>query len=527
MDNSASQIFFQGVVYDTQDPLLLGRLRVVPLNKDYDAIIKSIENWNEKTDVWTSKDPLIFLPLLPFFLNINPKVGELVNIFYQNKNFPYTNQYYITGPLSSPMLSTYEASESSRKMLGEGIRYKQNLTIKKPDGSYWDENSKGVFPEPEDNGILGRGTADVIIKENEVLIRAGKTNELNVNKYPIANDKRAFLQLSNFTQEKLLEETKTIPKLITPIKVVKKMVVWDILNLENTQDKFTNSVGIYNVIGSQKVNTDNFNYDTIQNLSIGTDYVGPIEEYKFNASSVEEVSNLINNVIDGLVDGYINISGYTTNNQNNLINQFPFIVTPSKMTYDKGFTQKMVQIGTQQDINEVNNYINFHKKIKPANSSKTGFVLVWDNKNGNALIGKQQEIKFENVDVFGTNNIDITYGIMGAQKLYLLSHDSDGPKGKIDLSKTIYGIEQSRFVGGYKGQGVENGIYSKTYPTVRGDKLMELLSKIFDFITGHVHPIATLPPVPISAGNGQTTEEIYSILANAQNSILNQNIRIN
>ena len=56
---------------------------------------------------------------------------------------------------------------------------------------------------------------------------------------------------------------------------------------------------------------------------------------------------------------------------------------------------------------------------------------------------------------------------------------------------------------------------------------MELLSKIFDFITGHVHPIATLPPVPISSGNGQSTEEIYSILANAQNSILNQNIRIN
>ena len=63
--------------------------------------------------------------------------------------------------------------------------------------------------------------------------------------------------------------------------------------------------------------------------------VGPVEEYKFNASSIEEVSNLINNVIDGLVDSYINISGYTTNNQNNLINQFPFIITPSKITYDK------------------------------------------------------------------------------------------------------------------------------------------------------------------------------------------------
>lgn len=75
MDNSISQIIYQGVVYDTQDRLMLGRLRVVPLNKDYDAIIKSIENWDEKKDPWTTKDPLVFLPLLPFLLKYNTKGG--------------------------------------------------------------------------------------------------------------------------------------------------------------------------------------------------------------------------------------------------------------------------------------------------------------------------------------------------------------------------------------------------------------------------------------------------------------------
>ena len=76
MDNSNAQIIFQGVVRNTQDPLLLGRLRVIPLNKDYDAIIKSVENWDEKKDPWTTRDPLIFLPLLPFFLNITPKSSK-------------------------------------------------------------------------------------------------------------------------------------------------------------------------------------------------------------------------------------------------------------------------------------------------------------------------------------------------------------------------------------------------------------------------------------------------------------------
>jgi hypothetical protein len=56
---------------------------------------------------------------------------------------------------------------------------------------------------------------------------------------------------------------------------------------------------------------------------------------------------------------------------------------------------------------------------------------------------------------------------------------------------------------------------------------MILLQKIFSYVTGHVHPVATLPPVPVASGNGQTSTEINTILANSQNTILNQEIRIN
>jgi hypothetical protein len=36
-----------------------------------------------------------------------------------------------------------------------------------------------------------------------------------------------------------------------------------------------------------------------------------------------------------------------------------------------------------------------------------------------------------------------------------------------------------------------------------------------------------MAPVPVASGNGQTVQEIDSILAEAENTILNQNIRIN
>jgi hypothetical protein len=57
--------------------------------------------------------------------------------------------------------------------------------------------------------------------------------------------------------------------------------------------------------------------------------------------------------------------------------------------------------------------------------------------------------------------------------------------------------------------------------------MIELIRKIFSFVKGHVHAFSTLPPIPVTEGNGISTAEIDQILADAENTILNQNIRIN
>jgi hypothetical protein len=123
--------------------------------------------------------------------------------------------------------------------------------------------------------------------------------------------------------------------------------------------------------------------------------------------------------------------------------------------------------------------------------------------------------------VYDYEPTNVTYGVLGAQKVYIISHDSEGPRGKLDITDTLYGIDQNRFVSD------ENSFESKTYSTVRGEEIIELLRKIVGFIAGHVHAISTVPPIPVTSGNGIDIGEINQMLADAENSILNQNIRIN
>jgi hypothetical protein len=340
---------------------------------------------------------------------------------------------------------------------------------------------------------------------------------------PIGNELRSFLQLSNFPQTKVLGEPETEVRLQEIIKVVKKMVVWQITNLENSQNVFNGWVRLHKIIPtSPMVTTTNFKPDTITKLSgSGTNYGDTLEEITFNLVSFDDAVYLINKFIDGVFNGYLDITGYTVNNQQNFSNDsFPFIVTPSKQTYEKG--RQFSASTVSDDVVELANYVRFHSKIKLATGkSKSGFFLVSENKNGKPLIGPQSEIKKETITPSNFQNSAITYGVLGAQKVYLLSHNTAGPKGEITLRETLYGIPQDKFIGN------EKSLSNMTYPTVRGDELMTLLRKIFAFVTGHVHPTSNHTPIPITEGGGQTSEEIRAILADAENNILNQNIRIN
>ncbi len=517
------QVLFPGYVIDNKDPMMLGRVRAVPETKNYESILSSIPDWDETKDIWTYKDPFLLLPLLPFFFNQVPQEGEYVHIVYQNKEYPFKNQFYIQGPYSSPMFSPYQNFQGAKKLLASGDRIAENLSIKNTDGTYKDETkSKGVFPEPGDNSLLGRGTADVIVKTNEILVRAGKTKKLTPEEIPVANNSRSFLQLSRFTQKTDFGNSETKTTLQTKVKLVKKMIVWNISNLENQFDMFNGSVQIYNVKASTKVNTSNFNQDTIKNMVVGLDYGVPIETFIFNSLSLNSVADLINDVAKGLSTGQPDLSvnasygNYTITNLNNWSpdSSFPFVVTPSSSTLAKG--TKFTTGSTVNDISELNNYLQIYPKITlDTGTLNFGFYMVAANNGGTLQFGPPTLPKIETITPTINSVVDYTVGVLGGQKLYLLSQDSTSPnKRKIDLQNTLYGIPESQF----------KTLDEQTYSTVRGENLISLLEKIVTFMVSHTHPLAPTPPIPVAAGVNVT--DITKDL-NTPNLLLNNNIRIN
>jgi hypothetical protein len=155
--------------------------------------------------------------------------------------------------------------------------------------------------------------------------------------------------------------------------------------------------------------------------------------------------------------------------------------------------------------------------MNPASDESGFFLISGIQGNGNPTIGPEYKGVFEKFTPIDFEPVSITYNVMGGQRIYFLAHDTKGPKGTINLQNTLYGIPEENFV----------DIFSKTYPTVRGDLMIELVEKIWSFLKGHVHPVAVMRPARRATGNGQSVDEIDDLIAQAQNNILNNEIRIN
>ena len=157
INNRSIPLIRVGEVMDVDDAKKTGRIRV-----KIDGI--------DKSDVTVESLPYC-VPLTPRFLNVMPKIGELVLVFQYEykKGVKYTefsSQRFWMGPLISQSNKlNYDPIVDARSVMTGGKFKLPDITL---------SNTEGVYPNTEDIALQGRGNTDVILKEGQIWIRAGK-----------------------------------------------------------------------------------------------------------------------------------------------------------------------------------------------------------------------------------------------------------------------------------------------------------------------------------------------------------------
>jgi len=505
-------LFYQCLVLDVNDPLMLGRIRGTLIIDNYADIIRSFDDppWDEAKDAWTERDPFIFNPLLPYFIYQVPKPKELVQIMYLNNDFKYQNQYYVQNTFYSPTSSFFQFNEGGNKFTGTGMQIKGPKPLKEKTSGTLTEKGvhKGVFPEPGDNAILGRGSADLIVKENEVLLRAGKFQgeSLQPNIVPVANQQRGYLQLTRFPSVKIPLEPKKYMEIEEKVLLVKYLMEWTIINPENAEDKFAGTVYLYQLKPDISINTQNLTLGTPVNENLKV--LVATEEF-FGLSTVETV-NFINLFIQACNNKFVTKSG-TQLFSSQTTDRFPIFYRPNNLTYSY-INPSSNRNTTSQEFINISNIFSKVKLNPPIKQGGYGLIYKLDT------VGTPMETKTVVVPQSKYFPTPQTFGALGADKVFLLSNQTAIPgKRKINFDDTLYGISNDKF---------SDDIIPNTSSMVRGEELLELINLITRFLLTHTHAYPGLPPVPVTQ-DGTTATDILTELQNAVTKVLNENIRLN
>jgi hypothetical protein len=350
----------------------------------------------------------------------------------------------------------------------------------------------------------------VVVKQDEVLIRAGKFKgeQLQPNVIPVANQQRGFLQLSKFQSILQNLEPKVYFELQENVQLTKYLIEWAIINPENTQDKFTGSVYLYQLKPDVSVNSKNISVDSV----IPENLKKLVATENFSQLSKIQVIKFVNNFIKTCNETDTTRSGVKLFSDNSATNKFPIYYRPNTIMYSK--LNPSTPLGSGATSTEISNISDIYKGIKLNPALIGGYGLIYAKgkvgipKNAIKRIAKQQKYI----------NQESSYGALGSDTLFLVSHNSQIPgKGKINFDDTLYGITPEKFA---------NEFLPKTSSMVRGEELLELINLIVRFLVTHTHAYPGLPPVPVTQ-DGSNTQAILTELQNAVNKILSKNIRLN
>jgi hypothetical protein len=537
------KIIFKSEVIDNEDTFLLGRIRCKPKDWKIQSILDDLAHkgiYNPATkDIYdqykyTKDDPFVFMPLLPQFFSLVPKVGELVWLTYSNavENWGKKEQFYISVVKSSPFNLFYENWSQSQSMTNEGVNFIKGTEYKNPVISIditdvnkfkypqrqyigAGKNARGLFAEPGDNAFYGQGTTDIILKEDEILIRAGKT-DMTPNKINVVNKQRGFFQLSYYKTQSKIKDPVTVGVRKIDESPLRKLIEYRIDNLENQFDLFNGFIYIYDIAASLGLKNNEF--------TANTDFPLPIPFYsvEFNSKPLSSITETINYIINSLNEGRIERKEEPILVESRTFtNVFPFFYRPASsmrpyLGLTPSFTNGTFDFYKSLNANKLARAVRFSRALVTA-ADGDGLV---SQKNKFGISNFTEQITTSETQWSANRN---SVGVMGSNHIVFLSHESIVPgKQQVNLNvegdtSTIYGLSQDQIFG---------DVFPNTEPMVRGEKLKEFLTLITSFLVSHTHAFPGTPPAPVSYSQVAITD-IEQAFQNYDQNVINQNIRIN
>lgn len=187
-------------IYDRDESPIIGRVfywaTVESNDDDFDggrikARIKKVD------DGKTLKELPYAFPLIQKFMHSVPKVGETVMVFMPDVSNPNVDRMFVGPLISQPQFLPKDPElYTSKSLVDTGYRKPESAPSTIPD-------SIGVYPTKDEIAIQGRNNSDIIFRDNQLVLRAGKFEVIGNNennKIPKFNKKNpAYIQIVSDT----------------------------------------------------------------------------------------------------------------------------------------------------------------------------------------------------------------------------------------------------------------------------------------------------------------------------------------
>ena len=183
-----TRTIYYGEVVSIDDPTDGGRIKVR---------IQGLDNRSSNDDLpWA-------YPNLPKFFHVIPQVGEIVRIFIENMKYPERARFWQGSIISQPQKIGFDSVFTALSTTNLGFSTPEPAPSSLPD-------AQGVFPTVTDVAIIGKVNTDVILKLNEVHIRAGKHENDNILKLNTKNPAEISLVYEQSTTSNVFQSSTVI-----------------------------------------------------------------------------------------------------------------------------------------------------------------------------------------------------------------------------------------------------------------------------------------------------------------------------